>query len=128
MADLTDDPRDPRLTHGPDHAPTPQADAYLILSDADRARGFVRPLRTAYVHVGPGGSEVDPTNPALHGRTVSAVTGEPACGRETTMSREIAETYAVDPHFYGATYCVGCRMHLPVHEFVWSDDGEVVGS
>lgn len=129
MADLTTDPDDPRLTHGVDATPTAQADAYLVLSESERARGFVRPVRRSYVHVGPGGSEADPANPALHGRTVSPVTGRLACGRETRMSLEIAETYARDPSFYGATYCVGCRAHLPVAEFVWADAStERVGS
>jgi len=35
---------------------------------------------------------------------------------------------AEKPKFYGATYCIGCQKHLPVEEFVWSVDGEVVGS
>ena len=130
MADLTDDPTDPRLTRGVDDAPAPQADAYLVLPTADRVdpAAYVRPVRRTYVHVGPPpGAEVDPDNPRRHGRTLS-VTGDVACGRATTMSREIAETYARDPSFYGATYCVGCQAHLPVAEFVWDPDGERVGS
>lgn len=101
MSGLTDDRNDPALTHGSDSEPVPQAEKYLILSDAERAKGFVRPVRHAYIH------------------TVN-------CGAMTTMSQAIAETYARDPHFYGSTYCVACRMHLPVGEdgeFVWSDDG-----
>lgn len=51
------------------------------------------------------------------------------CGVETKMHEKIAETYARDPKFYGATYCVGCGKHLPVSEFVWSDnEDEQVGS
>jgi hypothetical protein len=50
------------------------------------------------------------------------------CGVETKMGDSISETYARDPTFYGATFCVGCNKHLPVGEFVWSQDGEVVGS
>lgn len=103
MADLTDDPRDPRLTHGADQAPTDQAEAYLVLSKAELAKGFVRPVRRKYRH------------------TIG-------CGVVTTMSQTIAETYARQPGFYGATYCAGCRMHRPVGEFVWDSDGSVVGS
>jgi hypothetical protein len=44
------------------------------------------------------------------------------------MGLVLCETYARDPKFYGATYCVGCQMHRPVAEFVWDEDGEVVGS
>ncbi len=48
------------------------------------------------------------------------------CGTVTTMAQALAETYARDPSFYGATYCAGCRTHLPVGaygEFVWTDGG-----
>lgn len=101
----TSDPRDPRLTHGVDEGPRPQADAYLVLSDEERARGFVRPVRRTYLH------EV--------------------CGRTTTMAMDIAETYARDPKFYGATYCCHCMQHLPVGangKFVWLGTTERVGT
>lgn len=53
------------------------------------------------------------------------------CRTVTRMSRLIAETYAREPGFYGATMCVGCRKHLPVGadgEFVWVDrNGEATG-
>jgi hypothetical protein len=101
---LTTDPTDPRLGHGVDPEPIPQHDTYLVLSDEERAKGFVRPVRRSYVHT--------------------------VCGVETRMGQAIAETYARDPHFYGSTYCVACRKHLPVGEhgeFVW-DDGTKVGT
>lgn len=101
---ITPDPTDPRLTRGVDSEPTKQADAYLVLSDEERARGFVRPVRISYRHE--------------------------TCGAVTTMATAIAETYAREPRFYGATYCCSCRMHLPVGEhgeFVWLD-GPKVGS
>ena len=98
---LTDDPFDPRLTHGADSEPGPQAEAYLVLSERERAKGFIRPVRRTYVHQ--------------------------KCSSATTMGQALAETYARNPKFYGATYCVHCRMHLPVTEFNW-DDGTVVGS
>ena len=98
---LTTDPKDPRLTHGSDDKPTPQADVYLVLSEEERKKGFVRPVRRTYVH--------------------------DKCGGATTMGTALAETYARDPKFYGATYCVHCKMHKPVGEFKW-DDGKVVGS
>jgi hypothetical protein len=37
------------------------------------------------------------------------------------MSRPIAETYAREPSFYGATYCVACSRHVPVGECRWVD-------
>ncbi len=111
---LTSDPNDPRLTHGADDKPGPQAEVYLVLSEEDRAKGFIRPLRRSYIHVGLGGSE--------YARTSKG------CGVQTRMGLALCETYARQPSFYGSTYCVGCQMHCPVAEFVWSEDGQVVGS
>jgi hypothetical protein len=98
---LTDDPRDPRLTHESDTEPRPQAEVYLVLSEAERARGFVRPLYRSYAH---------------------SIGG---CGAITRMGLALCETYARRPDFYGATYCSGCMMHRPVGpegEFTWIDD------
>lgn len=96
----TSDRNDPRLSHGVDEQPVPMAETYLVLSEEERAAGFVRPVRESYVHVVERGG----------------------CGAVTTMGRAIAETYARDPHFYGATYCIGCQRHRPVGvdgEFEW---------
>lgn len=110
MADLTTDPNDPRLGRGVDQTGgRPQQEAYLILSAEERAKGFIRPYREAYRHL--------------------------VCGTETRMSRAIAETYARNPYFYGATYCVECAGHFAVGEqgeFVWIEadgkDGPKVGT
>ena len=99
---LTTDPDDPRLGQGGDAEPGPQNEAYLVLSDEERAKGFVRPVRISYRH-------------------------QP-CGTVTTMARAIAETWAKDITFYGATYCVHCQKHLPVSEFIWLDDGSRLGT
>lgn len=103
---LTSDPTDPRLTHGSNDEPVPQAEVYLVLSEDERAKGFVRPVRRAYIHVA----------------------GSAPCGTVTTMGQALSETYARNPKFYGATYCVHCQMHRPVAEFVWDGTEEVVGS
>ena len=50
------------------------------------------------------------------------------CGTVTTMSLALAETYAREPTFYGATYCTGCSRHLEIGEFVWDGTAERVGS
>jgi len=99
---LTTDPDDPRLRRGVDTEPGPQHIVYLVLPEEERKKGFVRPFRNMYVHK--------------------------KCGVETRMGDALSETYARDPNFYGATYCVGCQMHLPVSEFYWSADGTDVGS
>lgn len=99
---LTTDPTNPELGHGVDKEPIEQHKKYLILSEEERAKGFVRPVRRIYIHK--------------------------KCGGETRMGLELCETYAHDPKFYGSTYCVYCRKHLQVSEFVWKEDGEVVGT
>lgn len=76
---------------------------YLILPDGER-KNLVRPVRRTYIHE--------------------------ACGVATTMAQGIAETYAANPTYYGATFCAGCRNHFPVGaagQFVW-EDGTKVGS
>lgn len=101
-------PPDPDMEHAPAPKPidsTGQHGAYWILSDEERAKGFVRPVRRSY----------------RHGK----------CGTITTMGLKIAETYARDPKFYNATFCCGCGMHLPVGEhgdFTWDGTNEKVGT
>jgi hypothetical protein len=76
---------------------------YLILPDGQR-QNLVRPLRLSYVHQ--------------------------TCDSVTTMARPIAETYAANPHFYGATMCVACKAHFPVGEhgeFTWVENGQDTG-
>ena len=96
--------------------------SYVVLSPEERAKGFVRPLRASYIHVGVGGSEIDSNNPSRHGRK------PPGCGTLTKMGRALVETYARDPKFYDGTFCAGGRKHFPLDQFVWADTNEVVGS
>lgn len=159
MGGLTTDPKDPRLGRGepnPDGTEN-QNEVYLVLSEEERAKGFVRPLRRSYRHVGAEGPryplvKLDPEDPDDAVKIERGyVFFEPypeserpslgrnwkqsdldnvgnGCGVVTRMGLELCETYAREPHFYGATYCVGCRKHLPVGEFVWDEDNERVGS
>lgn len=146
---LTTDPKDPKLGHGVDEQPTPQNETYLILSEEERAKGFIRPVRKTYIHVGTPG----PTN-ELRDLTDeekeryadvgyvkyeeypkdddSSVIGRfwtqeqldkvgQGCKASTTMGTDLAETYAAKPHFYGSTYCCNCQKHRPVGK-----DGEFV--
>ncbi len=79
--------------------------AYVVLSEEERAKGFVRPVRRTYTHT--------------------------KCGSDTTMGQALAETYARDPAFYSGTYCAFCRTHFPVGpdgEFVWRGTVEKVGT
>lgn len=155
---LTTDPNHPDLKRGGiDTEPVPQAKVYLVLSEEERAKGFVRPYRDSYRHVGslPKGGlreltpeehqrynverndryvkfEPNPDYPektSIVGRFwTQAQLDNRGCGTVTTMGRALSETYAASPYFYGATYCCGCSKHLPVGEFVWTADGAVVGS
>lgn len=90
----------------PDHRelqPSGQQKGYVVLSEAERVRGFVRPVRRTYVHK--------------------------KCGVATTMGLALAETYARDPKFYSGTFCCGCGTHFtfgqPDGLFLWDDGSEV---
>lgn len=156
----TTDPNDPRLCKGPDNEETPQCDVYLVLSEEERKKGFVRPYRDSYIHVGRhynkgirilekpeifnnneyvavatvlidddgnprGGAYLTQKELDQYYKTGGYVGG---CGGLTKMSEPISETYARNPSFYSSTYCVHCKKHIPVHEFVWDGTNERVGS
>lgn len=144
---LTTDHNDPGLKQTRSDG---QQEVYLVLSDEERAKGFVRPVRTRYKHVGVrpknparpltpeeqerykafgyvAYEEYPPGDSALVGRFWTAGQLDSGCGTVTTMGPALAETYAHDPEFYGATFCCGCHKHMPLEEFVW-DDGTPVGS
>ena len=76
--------------------------SYVVLSPEERAKGFVRPVRRTYRHK--------------------------PCGTTTTMGIPLAETYARDPHFYNGTFCVNCRKHFDLNQFVWEGTDEQLGS
>lgn len=153
---VTDNPNDERLKWGlRDENPVPQNEVYLVLSEEERAKGFVRPYHSAYLHVGKRGAkyplrDLTDEEKERHGKfgyvkfevypeSKSPVMGKywtqqeldsigAGCGKATIIAPEIAETYARNPHFYGATYCTYCQKHLPVDEFVWAGTDERVGS
>lgn len=102
---LTSDRNDPGLRQTKSDG---QQESYLVLSEEERAKGFVRPVRHSYKHL--------------------------ACGGVTRMGEAIAETYARDPQFYSGTFCVGCGKHFNLVDengnsaFLWDKDGSEVGS
>lgn len=101
---MTTDENDPRLNEIKDDG---QQEVYLILSEEERAKGFVRPVRTSYIHI--------------------------LCGTVTTMGLTLAETCARDPYFYGGTMCVKCHSHFPFKlddgtpAFLWEQDNTPMG-
>lgn len=153
MSTITTDKNDPRLGYGSDETPRPQNEVYLVLSEEERAKGFVRPYRDSYRHVGErpmyplhdlseaqnerysafGYVKYEQYPRGAHGAIMGRYWTQQqldakGCNTVTTMSRSLSETYAANPRFYGSTYCVGCYMHRPVAEFVWTADGQQVGS
>lgn len=74
---------------------------YWVLSEEERAKGFIRPVRKIYIHS--------------------------SCGTATVIGTLIAETYARDPKYYGSTFCCDCGEHYPVGEFKWGDEDVTVG-
>jgi hypothetical protein len=82
-----------------------QQEGYVVLSEEERSKGFVRPVRSSYRHS--------------------------RCGGVTTMGLSLSETYARDPDFYSGTFCSHCAAHYPVGEdgeFVWTGTQEKVGT
>lgn len=137
----------------PDHAdlkPNGQQKGYVVLSAEERAKGFVRPVRHSYKHVGrpaPGElRDLTPEEQEMFGDEF--VKFEPyapgsrakgrywsqdeldrlgGCGGVTTMGDALAETYARDPGFYSGTFCCHCGKHYPVGdrgEFLWIDGSD----
>ena len=98
--ELTDDPGG--RSHREINPETGQQLAYVVLSDDERAKGFVEPVRTKYVHK--------------------------RCGGVTVIGTQIAETYARDPSFYNGTFCAVCKAHFRLAEFVWDGTDYTVGS
>jgi len=161
---LTTDPNSPCINTPKGEGQ--QNECYLILSEEERAKGFIRPYRNRYIHVGRNVSshwkgihrmvteeERQEVGMEKYVAVMTSLTrddgshmGGPyvtqeeldawqkgerigGCGGKTIMAREIAETYARNPSFYGSTWCMNCRTHIDVNEFIWDDDsGETVGS
>ena len=101
---LTTDRNDPCLREIKENG---QQCCYLVLSEEEIAKGFVRPVRKKYIHT--------------------------QCGAVTDMELRIAETYARDPKFYNGTFCATCGKHYPllidnIPQFLWEPDGAPVGS
>ena len=101
---MTTNSNDPRLRKIQEDG---QQEIYLVLSEEERAKGYVHPVRYAYEHL--------------------------ACGSVTTTDEDIAETYARDPKFYVRTMCTSCGSHFNLRlrggapAFVWEEDGAPVG-
>lgn len=121
-----------------------QQRGYVVLSEDERAKGFVRPVRRSYVHVGARPQhpvrdltpdeqaryaefgyakyEQYPPGAGIAGKFWTARQLASGCGTTTTMGQALAETYARQPDFYSGTFCCACGAHFPVGqhgEFVW---------
>jgi hypothetical protein len=98
---LTTDRGDPGLREIIQNGPLKgQQRAYLVLSEEERAKGFVMPVYRSYRHM--------------------------KCGTDTTMGQALCETYARNPYFYSGTFCAYCGTHFDLiipgegyHQFYW---------
>lgn len=88
-----------------------QQETYLVLSDEERAKGFLRPVRHSYIHL--------------------------KCGGKTDMGQALCATYARNPGFYTGTFCCSCGQHFNLRyeqdgkmhwAFEWVPEGDPVGS
>lgn len=142
-----------------DDAPVPDSEKrpdgqhkdHWVLCETERAKGFVRPVRLSYIHVGPPLSknplrdlteeehkrygqcgyvkyeEYPEGNGSVLGMFWTQERLDRAnkgCNVKTSMPTAIAETYARKPDYYGSTFCCGCNKYLPVGaqgEFIWAD-------
>lgn len=129
---------------------------YVVLTAAERAKGFVRPVRRSYRHLGYPGPQYplrdltaeeqarypdvayvkfeqyeDGTGTGRFWTQKDLDGASRGCGSVTTMGVALAETYARDPSFYSGTFCASCSKHFPVGqrgEFVWEGTDERVGT
>ena len=138
--------------------PDGQYERHPILSEEERAKGFVRPVRRTYRHVGPKppGSlrdltseeaerykdqsyvkfeeypkAKDPATRAIGKFWTQADLDRIGCDGVTSMPLAIAETYARKPDYYGSTFCAKCGDYFRVGaegEFVWDGMDEKVGT
>jgi len=137
--------------------PNGQYTDYAVLPKEERDKGFVRPVRYSYVHIGKPGPKYPLRDLTDKEKAMFVVDGDKdpyikfevypeggkstgkfwsqkdfdamkGCGVKTTMGDALSETYARNPKYYGATFCCGCGKHLPLEEFVWEDTDERVGS
>jgi|SRR5580698_5955252 hypothetical protein len=133
-----------------EHRPDGQQKCHIVLPEEERAKGYVRPLRVEYRHVGIAGPRhplVDLSPEDLERfRKIGYVKFEPypndgshgsalgrywtqgqldsidkGCKTTTRMPAACAETYARQPGFYGKTFCCACGDYFPVRE-----DGEFI--
>ncbi len=72
------------------------------LTAAERAKGYVRPVRFKYVHG--------------------------TCGRDTRLGSAIAEMMARQPTYYTTIMCVHCQKYFPAEQFTWYGTKCKVGS
>jgi hypothetical protein len=145
---ITTDRNDPNLR---EIEPSGMQKSYLVLSEEERAKGFIRPVRRSYKHVGvrpkyplrdltPDEQErygefgyvkyeaYPESESPVNGRFWTAAQLASGCGTATTMAIALAETWARRIDFYGATYCAQCRTHIAVEEFAWEPDGSTLGT
>ncbi len=84
-----------------------QQKKYLVLSEEERSKGFVRPLYRSYIHK--------------------------KCGGVTQMGLALCETYARNPKFYSGTFCAICGSHFPLIDdegnrtFIWDKSNPELG-
>ena len=151
--------RDPKLDTScsvPDDEKLPdgQHKDHWCLPAEEIAKGYVRPYREKYKHVGIAGPvhalidltpeekkrydqygylkyEAYPEGSSVLGKYWTQAELDKigkGCGVVTSMPSRCAETYARDPSYYGSTFCCGCGGYFSVREFVWDNSNERVGS
>lgn len=155
-----EEPVNERTESVPNNAKRPDGqhvDHWVMCPGEIIQKGFVRPVRLTYRHIGRPGPKYplvdltpeqlqryaefgyvkfeaypDGRNPVGRYWTQAMLESiDKGCGVVTSMPQAIAETYAAQPGYYGSTFCCGCGKYLPVGrdgEFVWSGTNDRVGT
>lgn len=138
-------PADPNAHSGAptdEKRPDGQYKDHYVLCETERAKGYVRPVRDSYLHVGTPGPQFllrdlteeekerypdygyvkfEPYPEGHHGSATGRFWTQvdldkvgKGCGTLTRMPKACAETYARFPGYYGSTFCCGCGGYFPV--------------
>jgi len=66
---------------------------------ANKAGGFIRPVRNSYRH--------------------------DVCGKHTRLGQSIAEAFAREPKFYDVIFCSQCIERFSIKEFSWTGQPKI---
>lgn len=91
------------------------------LTDAEKKRGFVAPVRTQYVHAPCPASKAKDK----HGAVMTLGT---RFAEEMAEKPKLGQDRHDNPDGVPSAFCPTCAAQKPLGEFTWVEDGAVLGS